>query len=63
MIKQESSPDELFRVGATRYGDTTLTILGNGGMSVTLTLNQTSCEQMIRMLRATYIEDTPTEEE
>lgn len=54
-------PDEYFRVGATNDGRTTLTFIGAGGTNMTLTMNRDACEQMIRMLRATYTESTPTE--
>ena len=54
---------EFYRVGSTRYGDTTLTIIAEGGHSLTLTMNQTACEKLIRMLEATFPleEDEPTE--
>lgn len=61
--KQSKEPDEYFRVGATNDGRTTLTFVSPGGGSMTLTMNRDACEQMIRMLRATYAESTPTEEE
>jgi hypothetical protein len=62
MIKKiaspEFTPDEVFRVGSTRYGETTLTLMTPDGMSMTATMNQTTCERLIRMLRATYnVED------
>jgi len=67
MIKKISSPeftsDELFRVGASRFGETTLTLMTPDGMSMTITMNQTTCEQLIRMLRATYYVEEPTEGE
>lgn len=59
----EKEPDEYFRVGATNDGRTTLTLVSPGGGSMTLTMNRNACEQMIRMLRATYIEEEPTENE
>jgi len=52
---------EHFRVGATRFGETTLTIMAEDGNTMTLTMGQTACEQLIRMLRATYTELEPTE--
>jgi hypothetical protein len=52
---------EHFRVGSTRYGDTTLTIIAEGGHSLTLTMNQTACEKLIRMLQSTFTEEEPTE--
>ena len=48
---------ELYRVGSTMDGGTTLTLIGENGFSMTLTLGQAACEQMIRMLRATYVEE------
>jgi hypothetical protein len=60
---EEYYAEELFRVGADKYGNTTLTLLSNNGMSMTITMNQTTCEQLVRMLRATYNEETPTEVE
>jgi len=54
---------EHFRVGATRFGDTTLTIIAEGGNSLTLTMNQPACEQLIRMLQSTFTEEDPREGE
>lgn len=59
----EKEPKEYFRVGATNDGRTTLTFVSDGGGTMTLTMNRDACEQMIRMLRATYIEEEPTENE
>jgi hypothetical protein len=56
---------EFYRVGRTDDGCTTLTMLGIDGYgSMTLTMNREACEQMIRMLEATFplAEDEPTEE-
>jgi hypothetical protein len=51
---------EYYRVGRTDDGYTTLTMLGNDGYgSLTLTMNQEACEQMIRMLEATFSTTTP----
>jgi hypothetical protein len=58
---QEYNLDELFRVGSTRLGETTLTLMTPDGMSMTITMNQTTCEQLIRMLRATYTEEEQPE--
>jgi hypothetical protein len=52
---------EHFRVGATRFGETTLTLIAEDGNTMTLTMGQTACEQLIRMLRATYYVEEPTE--
>jgi hypothetical protein len=49
---------EYYRVGFTNDGQTTLTLINHEGWgSMTLTMNKEACEQLIRMLRATYIED------
>lgn len=56
-----SAPKENYRVGATADGMTTLTLMDNA-LTMTLTLNQAGCEQLIRMLRATYDEEQPMEE-
>jgi hypothetical protein len=57
-------PQEYFRVGyVEETGMTTLTFLAPNGYSTTLSMNQTACEQMIRMIRATYTESTPTEDD
>jgi hypothetical protein len=62
-LPQSQTPvdGEHFRVGSTRYGDTTLTIIAEGGTSLTLTMNQTACEKLIRMLQSTFTEEEPTE--
>jgi hypothetical protein len=55
-------PQEYFRVGyIEETGMTTLTFLAPNGYSSTLSMNQQACEQMIRMLRATYHQEQPTE--
>jgi hypothetical protein len=54
---------EHFRVGATRFGETTLTLIAEDGNTMTLTMGQTACEKLIRMLRATYYVEEPTEGE
>jgi len=57
---------EHYRVGRTEDGWTTLTMISDDGYgSMTLTMNREACEQMIRMLEATFPlkEDEPTEEE
>jgi hypothetical protein len=51
---------EHYRVGFTDDGQrqTTLTFINNEGWgSMTLTMNQPACEQLIKMLRATYQEE------
>jgi hypothetical protein len=52
--KAEQSSEEHYRVGCTTDGKTTLTMIGEDCVTMTLTMNKESCEQMIRMLRATY---------
>jgi hypothetical protein len=59
----EKESKEYFRVGTTNDGRTTLTFISDGGGSMTLTMNQSACEQLIRMLRATYDEEEKTETE
>ena len=50
---------EFYRVGRTEEGRTTLTMIDSGGYgSLTLTMNREACEQMIRMLEATFVETT-----
>ncbi len=56
--KPESAKD-YFRVGVRGDGMTTLTLADDGGFSMTLSLNKTSCEQLIRMIRATYTNESP----
>ena len=50
-------PKEHYRVGFTDDGKTTLTLIADYGNSMTLSMNQEACEQLIRMLRATYTEE------
>lgn len=48
-------PKEHYRVGRREDGMTTLTVMsGSGFGSITLTMNEPACEQLIRMLRSTY---------
>lgn len=53
----EPKPKEHYRVGFDDKGMTTLTLMGENGYSMTLSMNQDSCEQLIKMLRATYKEE------
>lgn len=53
----EPAPEEHYRVGFTSDGGTTLTLLTSGGASMTLTMDRVGCEQMIKMLRATYTDE------
>ena len=49
---------EHYRVGFTDDGITTLTFINDKGWgSMTLTMNQPACEQLIKLLRATYTEE------
>lgn len=50
-------PKEHYRVGFDDQGMTTLTLLAENGNSMTLSMNQDACEQLIKMLRATYKEE------
>jgi hypothetical protein len=58
-LPQSQTPvdGEHFRVGATRFGETTLTLMTPDGMSMTATMNQTACEKLIRMIQATFTEE------
>lgn len=52
-------PKEYYRVGFNTDGETTLTLINHEGWgSMTLTMNQSACEQLIKMLRSTYIEES-----
>jgi hypothetical protein len=51
------SPEEHYRVGFTTDGSTTLTLLTSTGTTMTLTMDRNSCEQLIKMLRATYVDE------
>ena len=55
--KKPEPQQEFFRVGLTRDGQTSLTLLLDGGMSTTMTMDKKTCEQMIKMLKATYQDD------
>ena len=46
---------DTYRVGVTQDGKTTLTLMCNNG-STTLTMNQSACEQLIRLLESTLTE-------
>lgn len=45
---------EVYRVGVTENGETTLTLISPNGISTTLIMSQDCCEQLIRMLQSTY---------
>ncbi len=53
-MSNEPEVKDYFRVGVTESGNTTLTVIGKDGMSMTLSMTPYICEKMIRMLRATY---------
>lgn len=53
---------DLYRVGRTTDGYTTLTLRGEYGATMTLTMNQEACEQMIRMLESTFSIEVAKEE-
>jgi hypothetical protein len=53
---------EFYRVGRTEEGRTTLTMIDSGGYgSLTLTMTREACEQMIRMLESTFVDEGVTE--
>ena len=52
----EPKPKEHYRVGFDDQGMTTLTLMADHGSTMTLSMNQEACEQLIKMLRATYKE-------
>lgn len=53
---KRSTNKELYRVGYNAVDQlTTLTLMGDNGFSMTLSLSQAGCEQMIRMLQSTYL--------
>lgn len=58
---EEKESKEVYRIGARPDGLTTITLMDSGGFSMTLSLNQSGCEQMIRMIRATYLPAGPEE--
>jgi hypothetical protein len=58
ILVPEPNPQEHYRVGFTTDGSTTLTLLSVQGYgSMTLTMDRNSCEQLIKMLRATYTDE------
>lgn len=60
-IKPISKPKEYYRVGVTTDGGTTLTLMGDNGTSMTLTMTREYCEQLIRMLESTFEDDDESE--
>ena len=57
------STNEPYRVGVTREGMTTLTVIADPGNSMTMTMTPEACELLIRLLRATYTTEKETENE
>ena len=51
---KQQEPEEHYRVGRRVDGMTTLTFMTEHGASMTLAMNPAACEQMIKMIRATY---------
>jgi hypothetical protein len=58
-VPESKKRKEYYRVGRTDDGYTTLTMIDDSGYgSLTLTMNQEACEQMIRMLESTFTVET-----
>jgi hypothetical protein len=55
-------PKEHYRVGFDDEGMTTLTLMADGGSTMTLSMSQEASEQLIKLLRATYKDQQSTEE-
>lgn len=53
---------EFYRIGCTLDGMTSLTLLLDDSMSATITLTKKDAKQMIRMIQATFIEESPSNE-
>lgn len=53
---------EIYRVGITLDGRTTLTLMSDSGTSLTLTMTQEYCEHLIKILQSTYREDHSDEQ-
>ena len=53
--------NEHFRVGYTTDGYVTLTLMATNGYSQTMSMSPAACERLIRMLRATYTEESTEE--
>jgi hypothetical protein len=55
---------EYYRVGRTEDGCTTLTFINHEGWgSMTMTMNREACEQMIRMLESTFVDEKESADE
>ena len=59
--KPESIVKENYSIGVTDDGRTSLT-LKDGPYSLSMYMNRDACERMIRMIRATYIDEEVVEE-
>ncbi len=58
-VSAPPQPKEYYRVGRRDDGFTTLTVMsGDGYGNITLSMNDVACEQLIKMLRATYDDRT-----
>ena len=54
-------PKEHYRIGyISETGMTTLTLMADSGWSSTLSMNKPACEQLIKMIRATYEDEDDT---
>lgn len=60
--KQSSIVNENYSIGVTDDGRTSLT-LKDGPYSLSMYMNRDACERLIRMIRATYINDNVVDEE
>ena len=56
-------PREFYRVGFTDDGYTTLTLCGNNSETMTLSMTQSSCEKLIKLLQATYTEEVDDDQQ
>lgn len=54
---QPKEQTEFFRVGITKDGQSTLTLIGDNNYTMTITLCKEDCQQMIRMLKSTMEDD------
>ena len=60
-VEEPKKDREYYRVGRTDSGQTTLTMMADYGNSMTLTMNRSACEQLIRMLQSTFDVEEETE--
>lgn len=59
-LPAQAKNSEVYRVGMTVNGETTLTLISPNGISTTLIMSQDRCEQLIRMLQSTFQSDKDT---